>query len=512
MSCPSFAFSALGRQGIGVNQPQSGLDYPFVSPTSTNPGDANDIRFLIADFYLAYDDPGLYNPLAPIAKHPLRIKWLYGVGCAASSAPAWAPTPVHEADIIVVDDNNVIVFNSTALVPVNGDPEFRRFVKRSWSNDYDIYEWTGNNAVCRIVAYKTWPTAFEIEPRNWPTHIVPYNATLDERAVHKMPRRLRTLKVVADDVLVGPVIRTGTVVFEANYNTTITPSATTGAPLQNTNVVFAVESGTGAGQYDNCPDASIVSRPIYNINGATANEYGDFIISADDCLFARRPTTSNGTTATPVHQTLAIGTNCQPCCDCADYVDVAQYMNRIAANYSEVGRRSHNIKLLHAGNIERWTQQRDCRLQRPLRVSLTPQNCPNLDVVLMYCNHCQQCATNVKLNVAFSTFPTPTSVSVLCGHTTITAPGYPGIEYALTGTYPNFTAELPPVDLGNSAYVMCRLSFAPKTTPHTVTATLTATQNDVPMLTSCDETGTTAEAVVTATLNCNSDGSTSRNC
>lgn len=512
MPCPSFEFSPEGRQGIGVNQPQSGLDYPLVNPVSNTPGDAYDVRYLLADFYLAYDDPGLYNPAVPIAQHPLRIKWLYGVGCEAASAPGWAPAPLHEADILVVDANNRVVFNSTQPVPAGGDPEFRRFVKRPWSADYDVYEWIGNNAVCRMVVYKTWPTAFDIAPRNWPIHLAPSNAVLDERAVHKMPRRLRSLSVRADGVLVGAPVRRAGAIFAASHNMTIAAAAPTGQPLQDTSIIFNCEPGTGTGKYNDCPDSTVSSRPIYSINGVAANAFGDFNISAGDCLFSRRPTTRAGSIATPVSQTLTLGTNCQPCCDCADYADTASYMNRIAAKYAEIGRQGHRIKLLYESNIDRWVEQRECRLQRPLRVALTPQNCPNIDVALMYCNHCQPCAENVTLNVTFSAFPAPTAVNLVCGYTRLTAPGYSGVEFQLTGTYPTFSAELPPVELGSSAYVVCRLSYAPKTVPYAVTATLTATQNGAPLAAGCEQGAPPAEIVATAALNCNSDGTTLQSC
>ena len=120
MTCPSFQLSGTGRRGIGVNQPQSGLDYPLVNPSE-------DARYLLADVYLAYDDPGAYNSTITPSQHPLRIKWLYGVGCSASSAPAWAPAPTHAADIVIVDAQDNVVFDSTKLVPVNGDSSYQAF-------------------------------------------------------------------------------------------------------------------------------------------------------------------------------------------------------------------------------------------------------------------------------------------------------------------------------------------------------------------------------------------------
>jgi hypothetical protein len=86
VSCPEFSFAPRGRQGIGVIQPQSGLDYPLVSPSE-------DIRYLLADMYFEYDDEGLYNTASTPAALPLRVKWLYGVGLRGKRPGGWRTKP-----------------------------------------------------------------------------------------------------------------------------------------------------------------------------------------------------------------------------------------------------------------------------------------------------------------------------------------------------------------------------------------------------------------------------------
>jgi hypothetical protein len=513
MSCDDFIISPRGRAGIGVNQPQSGLDYPLVAPSA-------DIRYLIADFYLAYDDPHFYRAAIPERVHPLRIKWLYGVGCEAASAPGWAPTPVHAADIIVVDAEENVVFDSTQLIAARGDPEYSSFRQRSWGDDYEIYEWIGSEAVCRLVVYKTWPpsssTAIDDEwaRRNWPVHLAPENAVLDERAVYKLPRRLRSLRVGATPT--GLAFRQTGVVLAEGHNMEITAAAPgrVGA-RRNTNITLAVIPGTGTGKYEDCPEDEPTS-PILQINGVSPREGGDFLLSGADCIYIRQPTELVGDRARPLRvggsAALAINTDCPACCDCPDYAAVALYMNRVAALYAGVGQQAHQAKLLHEGNIDRWVEQRDCRLQRPLRVLMTPQNCPTVDVVIMYCNQCQQCAEDVSLAVSFSAFPAPETVEVVCGYTTLTAPGYPGVNYKLQGTYPNFTAQLPPIDVGNSAYVKFRLRFLPKTAPYAVTATLTGTDAGDAVRAGCELTNPSASATTTVTLKCSATGETLQNC
>lgn len=518
MNCEDFTITPAGRAGIGVVQPQSGLDYPLVSPSE-------DIRYLIADFYLAYDDPGFYRTSSPLRQHPLRIKWLYGVGCEAAVQPVWAPTPVHAADILVVDANDVAVFDSTQLVSANSDPNYFEFSQRSWGDDYEIYQWVGSDAVCRLVVYKTWPpsaiaeadaahfSADELVKKHWPVHLAPTDAVLDERAVYKMPRRVRSIRVAP--ALAASAFRRAGATLAAGNNMVIASAAPGLNDLRrNTEITFNVEPGAGTGKYEDCPEEP--TSPIYQINGVTPNEYGDIVIAGPSCMFVRQPTAIEGDGVRPVRTsgsaTLALNTDCSPCCDCADYVAVAEYMTRVGNQYVRIGARTHETKLLHESNIDRWAEQRECRLSRPLRVLMTPQNCPLLDVVIMFCNQCQTCAENVKLAVEFSSFPTVSSAAVVCGYTFLYAPGYPGVEFTLQGSYPNYEARLPKVDVGNSAYVKFRLRFSPKTAPYTITAVLTGTNAGLPILAGCENNKPAASATATASLNCDASGGTIQSC
>jgi hypothetical protein len=459
---------------------------------------------------LAYDDPGLYKTSVPAAQHPLRVKWVYGVGCAAATKPAWAPTPVHAADILIVDANDQTVFDSTKLVPVDGDSTYQQFQKRSWSADYDIYQWIGNAAVCRIVVYKTWPPTDEMPPKNWPVHFAPGSAVLDERAVTKMPKRLRSLRVKNGAATLGIVRRAG-VTFAAGNNMVLSSANAATTLRKDTQVVFTVTPGAGAGRYNDC--ATEPAPPIYAINGVTPNKFGDFTISAGDCLWARTPTTivSPGI-VTPVTASgapiITVGSNCPACCDCPDYREAALYMNRVRDRYKIIGARAHQAKMLHENNIERWTLQRDCRLQKPLRVILTPQFCPILDVVLMYCNQCQQCASNVTLNAAFAVYPATTNAEIVCGYTTLSAPGVNGRAFSVAGAWPNFSASLPPIDVGNSAYVKFRLRFTPHEYPYSVSVNLTGTNGGAAVLAGCTSDAAAAYGSDSVALNCDENGNT----
>jgi hypothetical protein len=502
MSCADFVTSPEGRRGIGVIQPQSGLDYPFVAPSE-------DVRYLLADFYLAYDDPGLYRESVPVAQHPLRVKWLYGVGCSSASRPAWAPVPTHAADILIVDANDQTVFDSTKLVPTGGDNTYQQFQKRDWGTNYDIYEWIGNDAVCRIVVYKTWPAGNDPPPVNWPLHLAPENAVLDERAVTKMPKRLRTLKVKSGPLTLGPLRRTA-VVFGAGNNMRIMPAENTAGTRKETQITFDAIPGAGLGKFGDCTTDS--TTPIYAINGARANEYGDLTLTAGDCIWIRRPTTLVApNTVTPVYAAgtavIAIGSNCPACCSCADYSETALYMNRVRNRYKKIGARTHETKLLHENNIERWLTQRDCRLQKPLRAILTPQACPLIDVVLMFCNQCQQCATAVTMTATLSVYPAATA-EIVPGYTRLYAPGVNGKPFTVEGEWPVFSAKLPPIDVGNSAYVRFRLRFTPRTYPYAVDINVTGDNAGMPILAGCDELAAAAYGSDSAALRCSELGGT----
>jgi hypothetical protein len=488
MSCEDFFISADGRKGVGVVQPQSGLDFPLVSPSG-------DVALLLADFHLSYDDPGYYTAgPAPEFVHPLRIEWIYGIGCDESESSA-SEAVTHSADLRVVDANNVVVFDST---------EATYFDRHAWSADYEIIEWRTSDAVCRAVAYTSWASAFE--PKDFPLSFYPENAVLDERAVQKLPRRVRTIKVRQGNIVLGTPIAVGSGRFEAGYNMNLTVTGpTTTALRRGTNVTFAAEPRK---EYNDCNDEP--SEPVIAINGVRGND-GDFTITGADCVYARRPTTLGNGEVTPQTHLGAngyykIGSDCPACCDCPDYVESATYMNRIRNRYKTIGKRTHEVKILHEDNIQRWIENRECRLEKPLKIVMTPQCCPIMDVLVMFCNQCQSCAENVVLNVAFGSFPGGTVGVPQCGFTIMYAPGVSGEKVPLLGVWPNFAVALPPVDVGNSAYVKFRLKFDPREYPYAINATLTGTKGGSPVRAGCDDSKPAATAFAVKTLNCDDNG------
>jgi len=536
MTCPDFQTSKNGRAGNGVVQPQSGLDYPLVAPSP-------DIRYLIADLHLAYDDAGEYAASIQVAEHPLRIKYLYGVGCVENAPSPGFPTPAHAADIVVVDANQrVILDTTTGAVSFNA---------QDWSADYRIYEWKTGRAVCRVVVYTTWPDDDNGQPdddtrRNYDKFLTPANALLDERAVYKMPRRLLSMRVRNGQTTTPRY--SGNFKLVNGYNTEITvPKRETKNFRNVTSINFSAVAGTGLGRYGNCPDG--VTVPITKINGLSAQN-GDFKLSATDCLWLRRPVTVGLTEPYPVNPATTaqqqIGADCDPCCGCDDYANTAKYMNETSYRYKLIGQRAENVRTEHENNIARWLDQRACSVQRPLRLFMVPQRCPYMDVVMMLCNPCDTCVAPARLTLALSIAgdfvpsapATQTNVAVRaeleCGYTTMYAPGIRGggVGITVSGDGAQYSAALPELKPGDSAYVQFRLKFsqydptnpAIESTrsrgPYVITGTLTGTylNTNQPVRVNCEQNLSdglpppAAEAVLSQILNCNAEGRTEAAC
>ena len=494
MSCPeNFTYSPRGRQGIGVIQPQSGLDYPLVAPSA-------DVRYLIADLYFEYDDPGLYG-VGAVSRHPLRIKWLYGFGCEENSPIPGMPTPTHAADVVIVSADNAVVFDSTDLGPENA---YQRFSVKDWGADYKLYEWLSRNAVCRIITYKNWSPDEEAAV-NYPVHIAPEAAVIDERAVYKMPKRVKSLSVL------NSTIRRSKVIFNAGYNIDLLTADQAVVGLRNqTQITVDV---TDSAEYSDCTDETLTA--IYSINGIRANKFGQFFITGDKCIFARVPTIANGEDAVSRLKIndvspIVIDSDCPACCDCEDYINLAFYMNRVRDQYLRVGKRSHQVKLLHENNIDRWLEQRTCRINNPLRLSLSPLSCPYMEVILQFCNQCPACVEDVVLSVTLSSLPGGAVGSIVPGYTVINAPGIPNESFNVEGTWPTFSARIGFVDKGSSVFVRFLLKFAPRNYPYSITGTLTGTIGGQPIKPCDPEYGANeiSSSVDTRALYCTPEGCT----
>jgi len=501
MSCPDCVISTLGRRGVGVIQPQSGLDYPLTSPSA-------DVRYLIADMDLSYDDPGDYG--APNqAEPPLRIKYLYGVGTNDNThAASFFDSVAHAADILIVDNADRVVFNSVTADNFSSTP---------WGTDYHLYSWGGDTATCSLLVYTTWPENDD-EMRQYDKRLAPTRAIIDPRATYRLPKHVKSLRVETDGTRLG-----GHVNFKNGFNTEITNDGTTTVDyVVNTNVTLAATAGIGEGKYDTCGDESATQdKAITTINNVGGLR-GDFLIGATDCLWARKQTIplDDGYGPAPADESnghIMMGGDCQECCKCSDYVDLALKINQFQSQYVNIGARVKDIKDYHEQNIQNWVDERDCGTQRPLRLLLVAQRCPYMDVVLMVCNPCTTCLFSNTLQVALTPSGVSAHAELVTGYTALfssTVNGRPvAVTRATDGASTVFTVQFPVIKPSDSAYIRFRVKFDVKN-EYAVSGLLTGTLTDgSPILTGCDidedqAARTNAEATATQSLYCDVDGNT----
>jgi hypothetical protein len=459
MSCPDITYSARGRAGLGVVQPQSGLDYPLISPS-------DDIRYLLADFYFAHNWLADYSG-GPAITYPLRIKRLYGVGCVDSPAPTdHVPRGGLAADIVLAAGDNQIVFDTTTA-------DILTESVAAWGTDYDIYTWTTRDAVCRMLVHTTW-TAADGEVRDYAKYLAPVSAELDARSVYRMPKHIRSLSVRNGNVRSGAY--RGPVILQNGYNTELTAGDATTVRLRRTTTVqLAAVPGSGTGQYPCIDNDSTASFPIKNVNGVTPREAGHFLLGAADCLWARRPTVYSEISPAPIPQTAAqqqLGADCKPCCGCTDYAATALYMNATSDKYKFLGRQAEEIKQLHEANITRWNIYRQCTIGNPLKLVLFPQRSPFVDVALMLCNSCTDCfpAATLQLEITptdgTAADGTPLDVgtldaTVVCGYTEAYFPGINARTTTITKpTRLTYNVFFPQLKAGDNGYVKFRLEFS----------------------------------------------------
>lgn len=495
LDCPPFEFHSHGRQGIGVVQPQSGTDYPLIQPS-------DDVRYLIADLQLTFDDPGRYDgePFRP----PFRVHWLYGVGCegdelSCSSTSSMSLSsasvgdvdaefcPLHAAEITIVDADDRVVFHS---------PLADEYMERDWGDRLHIYEWRDNRLGCCLLTVHTkWTLDLNPVPRYYPTNFFPDDATLDERSWMVLPKRVRSLTVVLDNLA-----RTA-VDFAAGYNMELVPEGPVTTEFRRVNKIkFNATPGAGLGIFPGCEPQPLYIRRINGVGPTTA---GDFYLAATDCYWVRQPTSvvstdprltvprisrapgsipeenlpdpDAGTSKElpgwppdddPAYAHLQIGNDCKPCCDCPDYVDAGNYLNRIRDQYDRLGIEFENTRDLYHANRERWLAARACIHRRPLRLFLQAQHCPFLDVAIQFVNQTGECLTELELTVDFTTSPQGAEGTEVPGYTFISGASKrtgrrsnKTEKYKMEGVWPQFSAYFDYVDVGQSVNARFRLRF-----------------------------------------------------
>lgn len=516
MSCADFSISPAGRTGIGVIQPQSGLDYPLVQPSA-------DIRYLIADFYFAYNDPADYTQTnSTPAQPPFRIKRLYNVGCIDNPVPTdHVPRGGSAIDIVIVDANDAVIFDTTTAVLTEESVS-------AWGGDYNLYIWKTADAVCRMLIYTTWAAADD-DKKNYDKYLAPQNAVLDSRSVYRMPKHVKSLSI-RNGTFQTQAYR-GDFVFQNGYNTEIAAvDPATTAFRRTTRIAFSAVSGSGAGKYPCATGSPTIEYPIKTINGVPTGAGGHFLLGAADCLWIRRPTIYIPGTANPrPTQTVQqqIGADCKPCCSCADYAATALFMNYTRDRYKLIGQRATEIKGQHETNIARWTAYRQCTISNPLKVVIVPQRAPFADIAIMVCNNCDTCLPPSSLRlelivlnvVATDTTPTVNfdaiDAEVVCGYTEVYFPGINAKSTAISKPARlTYLMSFPQLKQGDSGYIKFRLEFSPRVGMEIRAQVTGTTGANTPIYLNCGEEPLVAAIAETrdTLLNFNVSGKASRTC
>lgn len=460
-----FSFHFRGRHGTGVEQDQQGTNYPFAAPS-------DDIAHLLADAYLAYEEPADYDPSLTPFMPPFRVAYLFGLGVLSATNPPEFNDPTHAADIVIVDADDRIVFDSTLV------SEFRQV---DFGVRLRIHEWRGDTDVCRIVEHTEWSPDEYPTPKDFDDHIVPENGVLDERTVQRLPRRVKSLKAVLS------TFEKQNVELAAGFNMSLTRGETRTDKDRSlvTPVTLTGTPGGGQGLFPSCDETELFVRTI---NRQSGNAQGDFKLRASGCYWLRQPVAavvgSSPPSVSPTAATLQLGNSCGPCCDCDDFVSTVKQINTLSDDFHFLGDTAERTRDTFRENVSRWLDQKACRDNQSLSLAMLSSTCPFMEVAGQFCNHERHCVGPLLLNFFIEIFnPDGTAAvappqiqcrSAVIQHSVLPHKGASRQEkYDLLGAFPNVQALWAAVNPGDSVNVRYRLAFSDDTTPFIVKITLT---------------------------------------
>lgn len=391
-----------GRQPIAVNQPPSGGSlYPFVNPSP-------DILYLLGDFFVSFDD------LADEIVYPLRVAWMYGFGTNSVSPPAGWPTPTHNHDLVIVDANDVVVFDSTLAI---------RFTHSTWDNRLLILEWTNVDRVCRCTKFTEWTQADVNDGQTitYDNYIEPSNGELQADCWYKLPKRITSIQVGLTN------IKNKRIKLSEGYNVTLENLSSTDAianilqiTQQTTQVVegtrltnrvaIAAQPGTGLGAFPGCTGTDLT---VKTINRAPANDFGNFTLDGEGCIRYQRPVgllsnnprefTYASFVLDPAASASAIQlhNNCKNCCDCTYFAQTYQGLKRQWFLYKDVADLAQETRDIYAQNRQRWLTQKTIRESHMIRARVSIDGNCKVRWGISLCNSGKCCVSEVSLNVIF---------------------------------------------------------------------------------------------------------------
>lgn len=417
-----------GRQPIGINQPPSGGSlYPFVNPST-------DIKFLLGDFFISFDD------LTDSFVYPLRVKWLYGFGTNSVTPISGYPAPTHAQDILIVDANNIIVFDSTQATS---------FKTTDWDSRLTIVEWESDDIVCRCTFHYEW-TAGDIANGSTITYddyIVPANGELQADTWYKLPKRVKSIVVGTQSVAKTKVVFKEGYNVGLNANVELTPlnidlpvftrskQLTTGTRLTN-QVVISAAPGLGLGVYPACTDTQ---PKLKKLNGAVGNSYQNFIFDSEACLRNQRPVgllTSNPRVfdygafelnSLESKSTLKLSNDCTCCCACEYFARTYQGLKRQWFLFKDIATEVEKTRDNFQNNINRWNIQKQIRETDNIRIRISVDGNCKIRYGIALCNSSKCCLSNIRVYVTWVQYlngvrQTPTASTYSCPPVLIDGP------------------------------------------------------------------------------------------
>lgn len=428
------AYRILTNGGVGTGVNPYGKDYPFVAPGS-------DLRGLFSDLWLCHDqDVAL----------PLRVVWLYGFARyledpLPSPVAAEGPyTPENATDLVIVDADDVVVFDSTAA----------DYAATDFGDRLRVHEWQTATAVCRVVQHTAFRKASDVV--EFEQEIEPENGELHSRTWARMPERIRSIRVSDDNYL------TGGIVLRNGWNTLLNALPSQAFKARGGHrLEISAAPGSGLGRFPDCEEPSPLLR---RINGVAADQWGNLDLSATGCYYVRQPTevvdeSPRVVDVTP--NTLRIGNDCGVCCECDDYINVYTALRRLHTRYRTMGQTIEQMRRTHAANVARWTANAACRQGTVLRVATIPLGVDFMDVAASICNNSPTCLYDVEVTLAVTvnnpqqpTIPAPGSCTTFASN----AQGQT-LPYELAQTEEGFVSFWDVLEPGAAGRIRFRLEF-----------------------------------------------------
>lgn len=374
-------------QTVSVNQtPGNGTDYPFVAPTTA-------VQYLLGDLFLSYiDDSCDFRP-------PFRVVWMAGFGSSVVANPS-AYTSTHARDIVIVDANDVVVFDSTLATD---------YSENDWGTELYVCCWQYDSNVLRLTRHTIKPDGTTLTAST-PNYIAA-DVELDPRTYTRQPRKVTGIRVGLD-LLQEPY---DNVLLQEGYNIRlqVDPEVVVDGGRRVRQIRIRAQGGDGAGLVPACLTAS---RYINRINATSPTDAGNFKLTTNGCYRLQRPVEVVSNTPRTVKfadpaltdeeaaSALKLYNDCAPCCDCMDFVRTYEGIRRVWNRYLELGDRAETIRDQYAINIERWNNQKACRDANVPKLILIGEPGSRVFIGGSFCNTTTGCIGPVVLRLTLETF------------------------------------------------------------------------------------------------------------